>query len=126
MTAIVLVGIGGLVGSVLLYLTGTWVQSLTGNPSFPYGTLVVNVVGCLVVGLLNGLADARSVLTPELRWLLVVGFLGGFTTFSAFGYETFALARSGNLVVAALNSALQLSLGLFAVWAGYRLAQAAS
>lgn len=121
MERILLVGIGGAVGSVLRYLVSGWVQNASGSVSFPFGTLAVNVSGCFVIGILSYLADARGLLTPELRALFVIGVLGGFTTFSSFGNETMALARDGEMGYAFANIALSLILGLGAVYAGRML-----
>ena len=123
MTAVLLVGTGGFVGSVLRYLIGRWVVSTIDNPWLPYGTLAVNVLGCLVIGILGGLAETRGILNPETRALIVVGLLGGFTTFSSFGYETVALVRAGELAAGVLNVGLQVSLCLGSVWAGYSLSR---
>lgn len=121
MERILLVGIGGAVGSVLRYLVSGWVQNASGSVSFPFGTLAVNVSGCFVIGILSYLADVRGLLTPELRALFVIGVLGGFTTFSSFGNETMALARDGEMGYAFANIALSLILGLGAVYAGRML-----
>ena len=91
MTALAFAGPGGLVGSIIRYQIGRWILDLSKDSTFPYANLTVNVVGCLLIGLLFGLAENREFLTPHLRALLVVGLLGGFTTFSTFGYETFNL-----------------------------------
>lgn len=124
MMVVLLVGSGGFLGSVLRYLVGQWVVGLSGTSGFPYGTLVVNVVGCLAIGVLNGVAETRGIFNPEIRGLLFIGLLGGFTTFSSFSYETLALARDGQLLPAFLNVVLQMGLCLGAVWAGYRLSHA--
>ncbi len=118
-----LVGIGGFVGAVMRYLLSGWVQDLLGEPSWPYGTLAVNVIGCLALGLLVGLAESKSLFSPEARALVFIGVLGGFTTFSTFGVETSALMRDGQMAGAALNVALQVLLGIGAAWAGYFLSQ---
>lgn len=120
---LVLVGVGGLMGSVARYLVGGWTHSLTGEGGFPFGTLVVNVLGCLVIGFVSGLAEHRQMLGPEVRAFLLIGVLGGFTTFSAFGYETFALARGGQLLATFSNILVTMASGLAAVWLGYRIAQ---
>jgi CrcB protein len=91
------------------------------NPWLPFGTLVVNVVGCFLIGFLSGLAEARSVFGPEVRLFLFIGVLGGFTTFSSFAYETFALARDTENLAAAANIFAQVILGLIAVWVGNAL-----
>jgi CrcB protein len=124
MSRIVLVGVGSLVGGVLRYGLSTWVHRVLDNPWFPYGTLAVNVLGCLVIGFLAGLAETRTAFTSEARLFLFVGILGGFTTFSSFALETFSLARDTQNVAALMNIGLQLILGLLAVWIGNVLAHA--
>ena len=120
---VLLVGAGGFVGSVMRYLVGVWVRSGSGNSWIPYGTLTVNVVGCFLIGLVIGLAETRQFLGEGTRALVVVGLLGGFTTFSAFGYETIAMVREGHIVAAAANVGLQVALGLTAVWIGFSVSQ---
>jgi CrcB protein len=119
---LLLVGLGGGLGAVARYWLSGVVQEALRNVTFPYGTLTVNVLGCLTIGGLSYLADARGVLTQETRLLLITGFLGGFTTFSTFGNETVGLARGGENVPALANIAGHLLLGLGAVWAGRALA----
>ena len=94
------------------------------NPWFPYGTLTVNVLGCLIIGFLAGIAETRAAFTPEVRLFIFVGILGGFTTFSSFALETFLLARDTQNIAALINIGLQLILGLLAVWIGNILAHA--
>ena len=118
MREVLLVGSGGFIGSVLRYYVGGWVQRAFATGVFPLGTLAVNVLGCLAIGLLAGLAESRDVLSAEVRLFVFIGVLGGFTTFSSFGYETLALARDGQLAAAFGNVALQLVLGLVAVYVG--------
>ncbi len=91
-----------------------------GHGGFPAGTLAVNVVGCLIIGILASLGQHGAGWSAGARLFLFTGILGGFTTFSAFSYETFELARTGNAGLAALNVFAQLALGLLAVWLGYR------
>ena len=91
--------------------------------SFPYGTLTVNMLGCLIIGLLGGLSESRNLFGTETRGLILVGVLGGFTTFSAFGYETIQLLRDGESLAAFSNVGLHLFLGLTAVWIGYSASQ---
>jgi CrcB protein len=114
-----LVGIGGFLGSSLRYLVSGWVHGALPGSAFPWGTLVVNVLGCLAIGFLGGLADFRGVFGPGQRVFLFIGVLGGFTTYSSFAYETLALAREADLIRALLNAALQLLLGIGAAWLGY-------
>ena len=123
MTTVLLVGAGGFVGSVMRYMVGIWVQSVAGNSWIPYGTLTVNVVGCFLIGFIVGLAETRQFLGEGTRALVIVGLFGGFTTFSAFGYETIAMVREGHMVSAAANVGIQVSLGLAAVWIGFSVSQ---
>lgn len=116
---ILLVGLGGFVGSTLRFLISGWVHRLVPFAQLPWGTLAVNVVGCLAIGLLGGLADGMQALTASQRLFLVLGLLGGFTTFSSFAFETLALARDAEMAGAFLNVLLQVVLGLFAAWGGY-------
>ena len=119
--AILLVGSGGFLGSVLRYLLGGWVYDALPGIPFPLGTLVVNVTGCLAIGLAAGLFEVRQAFGPEARLFLMIGVLGGYTTFSSFAYETLALARDAELLRAFANVALQTVLGLAAAWLGYAL-----
>lgn len=117
-----LVGVGGFVGSILRYLISGYVQQLTPDASFPYGTLVVNLAGCLIIGLLSQLADMRGVFAAETRVFIFIGVLGGFTTFSTFGNETMNLFREGENLPAFFNLGAHIIFGLAAVWAGRTLA----
>ena len=124
MITVLLVGAGGFAGSILRYLLNREVQQLFATSGvFPYGILVVNVAGCFIIGLLGGLASAHGVLGPTsgARAFLFVGFLGGFTTFSAFGFDTLSMIREGAFLLALANVASHIVLGLGAVWLGYRL-----
>lgn len=123
MTKLILVGTGGFLGSVSRYLLSGLAHRLAGRADFPYGTLAVNVIGCLMIGLLSGLAENRQLFTPELRLLIFIGFLGGFTTFSTFGYEVVSFARDGQLIASLGNLMLHLVLGLGAVWTGLALSK---
>lgn len=116
------IALGGGLGSVARYLLAGWTQNLT-RGTFPVGTLVVNVLGCFVIGLLAVAAADPIRLRPELRVALLVGVLGGFTTFSTFGVETFALANERQYLHAAGNILASVALGLIAVWLGYRLGE---
>jgi CrcB protein len=118
------VGMGGFIGAVLRYLASGWTQSLSGSVSFPFGTMAVNVAGCFAIGALSYLADVRGMLGPDARLFLIVGILGGFTTFSAFGNETMNLLRDGEALHAGINIAASLLLCLAAVWGGRVLAVA--
>ena len=112
------VGCGGFLGSAARYLAGGLLNRLAPQALFPYETLAINVSGCLAIGFLAGLAELRGIFTPESRAFLLIGVLGGFTTFSTFGYETFQLLRDGQWLSGAMNVLLQVALGIGAVWAG--------
>jgi len=118
MIKILLVGAGGFLGSISRYAAGGLVHRILENPWFPYGTAAVNILGCFIIGFFGGLMESRQFFTPEIRLFLMVGFLGGFTTFSSFGYETITLARDAQLFAAFSNVLIQLILGLGAVWLG--------
>ena len=124
MIGIMLVGVGSFIGGVLRFGLSTWVHRVLDNPWFPYGTLAVNALGCLLIGFLAGLAEARAAFTSDVRLFIFVGILGDFTTFSSFALETFSLARDTQTVAALANIGLQLVFGLVAVWVGNVLAHA--
>jgi len=113
-----LVATGGALGSVARYALDGLILRLA-SPYFPSGTFVVNAVGCLIFGVIIGLADGRSLLTPVGRLFLLIGLLGGFTTFSTFTFETFTLIRGGEYARGALNAAGQVIVGYVVMWAGY-------
>ncbi|HLG59654.1 MAG TPA: fluoride efflux transporter CrcB [Vicinamibacterales bacterium] len=112
------IGIGGALGAIARYVLGGAVHRLTPG-FFPYGTFVVNVVGCLAFGVIVGLAESRLTVGPVARAFLLIGVLGGFTTFSSFTFETFELLRDGQVMHAAANVAGQVLLGFMALWAGF-------
>ncbi len=123
MYAFLLVAVGGALGSVARYALGGFVHRYTPS-SFPYGTFVVNATGCLVFGVIAGLFEERTVIGPAARTFLLIGVLGGFTTFSSFTFETFGLLRDAEIGRALANAAGQVMIGLLALWAGYVLARA--
>ena len=121
MTLVLLVGTGGFLGSIARYLLSGWVQRLVQDSWFPYGTMTVNIAGCLVIGTLAGLAESRGILSPNSRAFLLVGVLGGFTTFSSFSYDTVSLFNGGRTFAALLNVAVQVLLGITATLLSYNL-----
>lgn len=123
MKELLVVFIGGGMGSVTRYTLGRWVNSLHGH-HFPYGTLVVNVVACLLMGLAIGFADHRQWIGPHARLLLVAGFCGGFSTFSAFSTETLQLMQQGHYTSTALYVAGSVVLCVLATWAGISISRA--
>jgi CrcB protein len=120
---VIMVGLGGFIGASARFMAGGLVQRYFAAGAFPLGTSVVNIVGCLLIGFLAGLGDGPQMLGPGQRRFLIVGVLGGFTTFSAFAFETLTLAQSGDLTRAFANVGLQVIVGLAAAWAGYYVAQ---
>ena len=115
---ILLVGLGGALGSISRYLLGNWMQSLSKNVDFPFGILAVNLIGCFVIGLLSQLAESRGIFTPEYRAFVFIGILGGFTTFSSFGNDTINLFRAGESFHALINIGANVILGLGLVFLG--------
>ena len=108
-------------GTIVRYAVQGGAQRLLGG-GFPYGTLAVNVAGSFIVGFVATLTLERVAMNPTMRSAILIGFCGGFTTFSALAYETFEMVRTGDPVRGVLNLALHVFLGLAAVWAGYGLA----
>ncbi len=121
MNHILLVGLGGFAGSVARYLLSGLALHATAPGKFPLGTFAVNVIGCLVAGLLAGLVEKHGLFSAETRLFLFTGLLGGFTTFSAFGLETLYLLRRGAFAMAATYAGASVLLGILAVWLGIRL-----
>jgi fluoride exporter len=116
-----LIAIGGAFGSMARYLLSSTIARVL-PAAFPFGTLMVNVLGCMLFGLIVGSTRVAWLTTPEARSLLLVGVLGGFTTFSTFAYDSVLLLRSGHTVPAMLNVAGQIAIGMAALWGGYVLA----
>lgn len=117
------VALGGSVGAATRYLVSTWAAERFGS-DFPYGTLVVNVVGCFIIGAFLVLVTERAIVNPYWRLIVAVGFLGGLTTFSSFGYETLKLIEDSQLQWAAYNVVANLFLGFLATWLGMTAARA--
>jgi fluoride exporter len=117
-----LIALGGLLGCVSRYLAVVAVHRFH-EGGYPVGTFAVNVVGCFLVGLALGDGERGLALAPGVRAFVVPGFLGGFTTFSAFGYETVSLLRDGSPGIALANVALSVAAGLIAVWLGMSAAR---
>lgn len=122
MQKIALIGLAGLVGTLSRYWLSGLVAQRYGE-TFPVGTLLVNVIGCFLAGFLFYLMYERYLVNQTLRTVVLIGFLGGFTTFSSFGLQTFTLIRDGEVGLAALNVGVSNFAGLFMVWAGYTLAK---
>jgi CrcB protein len=123
MTRLLLVGLGGFVGTLGRY----WLSGLIARrygETFPYGTLVVNALGCFVIGCLFYFFYERGLTSPTSRTVIFIGVLGGFTTFSSYGLQTFTLLRDGEVLLALANIAASNVLCLVLVWLGFTLAKA--
>ena len=114
---IIIVAIGGAAGSVLRYLA-TIISAKFYNNNFPFATFIVNIVGCLLIGILIGIFERTGSVNENIRLLLITGFCGGFTTFSAFSSENISLMQNGNTLLAVTYIVLSVTLGLLAVWFG--------
>lgn len=124
MKGILIVALGGAIGSVARFKLSGYILHHTIDWRFPAATFVVNVAGCLVAGILAGLAEKHHVLSADTRLFLFTGVLGGFTTFSAFGLETMFLLKRGEVLVAGANVVLSVVAGLAALWLGLGMASA--
>ncbi|KZS52139.1 fluoride efflux transporter CrcB [Rhizobium anhuiense] len=118
-----LVAVGGAIGSLLRYYVGQWALRLMG-PGFPWGTLAVNVVGCFVIGVFAELIARKFNASVELRLLLITGFLGGFTTFSAFSLDAISLFERGEAVAGGIYIVASVGLSMAAVIAGLAVMRA--
>lgn len=117
MKTLIYIALGGAVGSVARFLLTKTVQQLWGGV-FPWGTMAVNLVGCLLIGVLYGVTEKHGILSPDLRLMLTVGFCGGFTTFSTFINESLQLMHGGELLASALYVGGSVALGLAMVYIG--------
>jgi CrcB protein len=112
------VGVGGFLGSVGRFVVAGFFNRLSPALAFPIGTLAVNILGCFLIGLLYGLAESRNILGTDTRIFLFIGVLGGFTTYSTFGFESLALLKDGAMLKASANIIMHVVVGLAAVWLG--------
>jgi fluoride exporter len=112
-----MVGIGGFLGSALRFWLGSYVGDRLGG-RFPYGTFVVNISGSFLIGMVVTILAEKTQWSPNWRYLIPIGFIGGYTTFSTFEYETFRLFQDGQMLAAALNVTLSVIVGFAGVWLG--------
>lgn len=114
---ILIIGSGSFLGGVARFLTSRYIQN-TLISAFPYGTFLVNIIGCLLIGILFGISEKGNMMNTEWKMFLTVGFCGGFTTFSTFANENLALLRNGNIFHFALYAGLSVFLGIMATYLG--------
>lgn len=119
---LLIIGLGGAIGSMLRYLTSLFVARYWEN-HFPLATFITNVIGCFLIGLFIGILEKQQLANSDLKWFLITGFCGGYTTFSTFGYENFNLLQSQNSPMAFAYIALSVIMGLIAVWFGLFVAK---
>lgn len=117
MLKVIAVAVGGSIGATTRYLVSTWAANRLGT-DFPYGTLIVNIVGCFIIGAFMTATTERFIINPYWRLIVTVGFVGGLTTFSSFSYETFKLMEDGNIILVLYNLLGNFILGFFATWLG--------
>lgn len=118
-----LVALGGSIGSCMRYLISLWSAEYVGA-GFPYGTLLVNVIGSFIIGVFMAAATEKFIMNPNLRFLVVIGFCGGLTTFSSFSYETMNLWEGSGFHYAMINVLANMVLSLIAVWLGMAVVRA--
>ena len=116
-------GMGGFIGSALRYMTNGVVERVISPNAFPYGTFVVNILGCLVIGFLAGISDTNDIFSATSKAFTFTGVLGAYTTFSTFSYETMDLFQNGLTSPALIKLTLQIVLGLLSVWGGFQFAK---
>lgn len=114
--------LGGSIGSAIRYLMTVYIERVIQH-HFPLATFLVNIIGCFAMGLIVGLLEQQELMNSNIKWLLVSGLCGGFTTFSAFGYENIKLIENGNFELAMLYTCGSIMLGIFFVWLGLLIAK---
>ena len=121
---ILFLALAGALGAVSRYALGGLAHNILGN-SFPYGTLIVNVIGSLLIGFIMQISLSTDMVSPQMRTIIIIGFLEAFTTFSAFSYETASLLEDGSLAAASINIVANVALSLVAVFLGIGLGRMA-
>lgn len=117
MTKYLLIAVGGALGSLLRFWAGTYVSVRMGT-RFPYGTFVINITASFLLGLIMTIMAERAHWSANWRYLIPIGFIGGYSTFSSFEYETFRIFQDGDMLIAALNVVSSVAVGFVSVWLG--------
>jgi CrcB protein len=120
---ILYIGIGGFIGAVARYYLGNLAHDWLRIHNFPIGILIVNVLGCFLIGMLSGIIETKVLISEHLKSLLIIGLLGSFTTFSTFSNDTLRFITTGNFFYAILNIFLSIFVGLLFVWFGYLITE---
>ena len=118
---LILVAMGGAIGSMARYGVSSLVVKQVNPVNFPWGTFSVNILGCMLAGVFLLVAESMQSISQEARLFVVTGLLGGFTTFSAFGIETLGLLRRGEMLIAISYASLSIIVGVLAMWLSYSL-----
>jgi fluoride exporter len=120
-----LIALGGSAGAIARYWIGVTVAGRMGT-KFPYGTFVINISACIIIGFFLTFLSSRAGMNPAWRYLIPVGFVGAYSTFSTYEWETFSSIRTGAFFIASLYALASLFLGLVAIWCGVLIAEAIS
>ena len=118
MSKLIIIGLGGFTGALMRYGISGFVQALAKNITFPFGTLAINILGCLLIGAIAQWVEIQASFSADARDFIFIGLLGAFTTFSTFSNETFSLIQHGAMLLALENVGMHLIFGIGAVWLG--------
>ena len=123
MAELIFIGFGGFLGAIARYAAGNYIHNKLEIHDFPIGILIVNIIGCYIIGVLSGIVETKDIFNENFRSLVFIGLLGSFTTFSTFSKDTFSMITQGNFGFAFLNIIISVLMGLVFVWLGYQTAK---